>query len=184
MARLFTLGFVLLLLGCASPAPTTPAPLAEPAGPRFAASGPDAGDYGAGQGYPMGDRRTFFLIPYLVGVHSHMDEVFEGRIVRKAGTPSRLLRAPVEPEIRWRLQDLDLTLDDYLVRNPATGLLIARDDTILVERYQYGRTDRDRFTSWSMAKTLTSMLIGIAIAGAHPLDRRPRRLLRAGPRGL
>src|SRR5262249_42576994 len=28
----------------------------------------------------------------------------------------------------------------------------------------YARTDRDRFTSWSMAKTVTSMLIGIAIS--------------------
>jgi len=50
-----------------------------------------------------------------------------------------------------------------MTRNPATGLLVARDGSILVERYQYARTDRDRFTSWSMAKTVTSMLIGIAI---------------------
>src|SRR6266850_7823621 len=40
----------------------------------------------------------------------------------------------------------------------------ARGDTILIERYQYGRNDRHRFTSWSMAKTVTSMLVGIAIA--------------------
>jgi len=50
-----------------------------------------------------------------------------------------------------------------MTRNPATGLLVARDGSILVERYHYARTDRDRFTSWSMAKTVTSMLIGIAI---------------------
>jgi ABC-type uncharacterized transport system substrate-binding protein len=35
-----------------------------------------------------------------------------------------------------------------------TGLLIARGDTILVERYQYARNDRHRFTSQSMAKTV------------------------------
>ena len=45
-----------------------------------------------------------------------------------------------------------------------TGFLIARDDTILVERYQYARNDQHRLTSWSMAKTVTAMLIGIAIA--------------------
>ena len=50
-----------------------------------------------------------------------------------------------------------------MARNPATGLLIARGNTIFVERYQYGRTDRHRFTSWSMAKTVTAMLIGIAV---------------------
>src|SRR4029450_7813310 len=58
----------------------------------------------------------------------------------------------------------ELTLDDSLERTPTTGLLIARGDTILVERYQYGRTDRHRFTSWSMAKTVPALLVGVAIA--------------------
>jgi CubicO group peptidase (beta-lactamase class C family) len=38
------------------------------------------------------------------------------------------------------------------------------DDTILFEHYQYARTDRHRFLSHSMAKTITAMLIGIAIS--------------------
>ncbi len=72
-------------------------------------------------------------------------------------------RAVAEPRITWTFWGEDLTLDDYLARNPTTGLLIARGDTIFVERYQYGRTDRHRFTSFSMAKTMTAMLMGIAI---------------------
>src|SRR6476661_8774649 len=43
------------------------------------------------------------------------------------------------------------------------GLLIAKDNTILVERYQYGRTDTDRLTSFSMAKSMVGLLIGIAL---------------------
>jgi CubicO group peptidase (beta-lactamase class C family) len=49
-------------------------------------------------------------------------------------------------------------------RNPVTGLLVAKDDEILFERYQYGRTDRDRFVSQSMVKSIMGILIGIAIA--------------------
>ena len=56
------------------------------------------------------------------------------------------------------------SIENYLARNPATGLLIAKDDTILYEHYQYARTDSDRFLSQSMAKTITAMLIGIAVA--------------------
>jgi CubicO group peptidase (beta-lactamase class C family) len=41
--------------------------------------------------------------------------------------------------------------------------LIAQDDQILFEHYQYGRTDRDRLISQSMAKSITAMLVGIAI---------------------
>src|SRR5215813_9913701 len=95
------------------------------------------------------------------------------RAVRRPGdpqgraTPSRLTRAASEPVIPWEFKGEALTLDAYLARNPTTGLLIARGDTILVERYQYDRSGRDRFTSWSMAKTVTSMLMGIAIAEGH-----------------
>src|SRR4029077_12581863 len=56
------------------------------------------------------------------------------------------------------------SITDYLSRNPLTGLLIAKDDQILCEHYQYGRTNRDRLLSQSMAKSITGMLIGIAIA--------------------
>ena len=85
------------------------------------------------------------------------------------GPPRRraLDRASAEPPLRYEYGVKTLTLDDYLARNPITGLLIARGDTILVERYQYARNDRHRFASFSMAKTVTAMLIGVAIAEGH-----------------
>jgi len=157
---------VLCIVGCASPPPgaSSLAASSPAAGPRFAASGPNAADYGKDAGFPMGGRGSFYDVPYIVGSFSHLDQIFEGRLVRRAATPSRLARAASEPLIAWEFQGQPFTLDDYLARNPATGLLIARDETIFVERYQYGRHDRHRFTSWSMAKTVTAMLLGIALA--------------------
>ena len=162
-AKLGTLSCVLLMVACTAPATTRNGGAPE-AGPRFASGGPDAEDYGASVGYPKGERATFLRVPSLVGSHSHLDELFEGRVIGKAATPSRLARAASEPAIPWEFQGEALTLDAYFNRNPTTGLLIARGETILVERYQYDRHDRHRFTSWSMAKTVTSMLMGIAIA--------------------
>ncbi len=153
------------LVGCASPSPSGPRDAgASNPGPRFSAGGPDAATLGANDGYPMGDRATFYTIPFLVGSHSHLDEIFEGRIVRRAATPSRLERAAAEPTLRYQSEGQPATVDDYLARHLTTGLLIAQGDTILLERYQYARNDRHRFTSWSMAKTVTAMLVGIAIA--------------------
>ena len=147
-----------------SPPDRPPPSRQQAARPRFAQGGPDAEDYGASQGYPIGDRATCSRPAFLVGCHSHFDQVYEGRLVRRATTPSPLARAASEPAVRYEYQGQTFTLDDYLARNPATGLLVARGDTILIERYQYARHDRHRFTSWSMAKTVTAMLIGIAIA--------------------
>ena len=157
-------GWALVLLmgaiACASPAaPTRDAPTSrEEPGPRFAAGGPEADELGAVAGYPTGDRATFYDVETAVGSFSHMDEIFPSRLVHQAPTPSRLARV-AEPRIP--------ALDGYLARSLTTGLLIARDDTILVERYRYDRSDRHRLTSWSMAKTVTAMLVGIAIAEGH-----------------
>jgi len=160
----WALTLLMCVVGCASPATRardTPVASGEPP-PHFASGGPDAEDFGASMGYPKGTPATFWRARSQVGSFSHFDEIFRGRLIHKAPTPSRLVRV-AEPHITWTFWGEDLTLDDYLARNPTTGLLIARGDTIFVERYQYGRTDRHRFTSFSMAKTVTAMLIGIAI---------------------
>jgi CubicO group peptidase (beta-lactamase class C family) len=162
--RARALVLLVCVVACTSPATTmrdTSVASEEPP-PRFAPGGPDAEEFGAGLGYPKGSPVTFWRTRSLVGSHSHLDEIFQGRLIHKAPTPSRLVRV-AEPRVTWTFQGAGLTLDDYVSRTPTTGLLIARGDTILVERYQYGRTDRDRFTSMSMAKTVTAMLIGIAI---------------------
>jgi CubicO group peptidase (beta-lactamase class C family) len=168
-AELVLVLLMVALAGCA--APTHPAQgssagpgsaaSAAPSGPRFASGGPDAEEYGAGEGYPV---KGIYGARFFVGNFSHYDQIFEGRMVRRAVTPSPLARASAEPALRYEYQAGTFTVDEYLARNPATGLLIARGDTILVERYQYARNDRHRFTSFSMAKTVTAMLIGIAIA--------------------
>lgn len=135
------------------------------AGPVFSELGPDAAAYGAAQGYPA-MRGSSAAMPqaYLVGNYTRYDTLYPFHLVAKGPNPSTLRRTGEEITLTYRYQGASYTLDDYLNRNPTTGLLIARDDTILFEHYQYGRTDRDRFISWSMGKTVTGMLLGIAVA--------------------
>jgi len=133
------------------------------AGAVFSDIGPDAAAYGAAAGFPVGTRATASQLENLVGTYSHFDEMFSSRPIRRATTPWLFKRAP-EPAISYNFKSDRLSIEDYLGRNPTTGLLIAKDDTILYEHYQYARTDRDRFLSQSMAKTITAMLIGIAVS--------------------
>jgi CubicO group peptidase (beta-lactamase class C family) len=136
-------------------------------GPVFSPSGPDALRYGAAEGFPVavpmrvhqpGDPPD----KYRVGAYSHYDEIHRTRRVARAASPWTFKRAQADIGYSYRGNPSSLT--DYLSRNPVTGLLIAKDDQILFEHYQYGRTDLDRFNSGSMAKSITAMLIGIAIA--------------------
>jgi len=133
------------------------------AGPVFSETGPDAVAYGAPK-FPLGSRATSEEVEHLVATYSLFDDLFMSGIVIRAEEPWLFRRAQVEPKITYEFQSDHYTLEDYLRRNPTTGLLIAKDDTILFEHYQYARTDRHRFLSQSMAKTITSILIGVAVA--------------------
>ncbi|UCF39510.1 MAG: serine hydrolase, partial [Gemmatimonadota bacterium] len=55
-------------------------------------------------------------------------------------------------------------LDDFATHTDTTGLLIVKDGRILHEAYFLGATEDSLLTSWSMAKSVTSTLVGIAIA--------------------
>jgi CubicO group peptidase (beta-lactamase class C family) len=170
MARhLCSLAFILVVAGSPPSANAQDAATAESRGGEaepgavFSDTGPDAAAYGAAAGFPIGTRATASQLENLVGTYSHFDEMFSSRPIRRATTPWLFKRAP-EPAISYNFGSDRLSIENYLGRNPTTGLLIAKDDTILYEHYQYARTDRDRFLSQSMAKTITAMLIGIAVS--------------------
>ncbi len=141
--------------------------LALAAGPATAA--PDEAAYGAAGAYSPGNRNNWFRQEHLVGALSAMDQLFPVRPV-PAGPDVRPLPLRATPP-GWRF------VQDYLDRHPVTGLMVMKDGQVLVERYQYGRRATDRFTSFSMAKTVVAMAVGVAIAEGHiasvdePVDR-------------
>jgi hypothetical protein len=153
----------ILCVLCLLTAAPMPARAADQQGaiPVFSATGPDALDYGENQGYPVGS--PLLRQRYMVGNYTHFDRLHPSNLIAKSENSSTLERAPAELRVTYRYHGQELTIGDYLARNPTTGLLIARDNTILFEHYQYGRTDQDRFMSDSMAKTFVSMLVGIAV---------------------
>ena len=76
----------------------------------------------------------------------------------------RLRTAESTPDYRWSVdQSRDLTVDDYLARQRIMGLLVIKDGVIQIERYQYARKSSDRFTSNSMAKSITALACGYAL---------------------
>src|SRR3954454_18609605 len=133
------------------------------AAPVFSSSGPSADLYGAAENFPIKDPALPFIPgnplsrKYRVGAFSHFDELYPTRQINRAAAPWTFKRAQPSDSFRERATE-------YLARNPVTGLLIAKDDRILLEHYQYGRTDRDLLISQSMVKSITGILIGIAIA--------------------
>ena len=120
-----------------------------------AVAAPDEEALGKAQGYPVCPLSTGLReARCIVGQYSHLDEITTSRRIAR-GASTRELKSGSEP---------DFGVDAFMAANRNTGLLVMQGDTILAERYQYGRKGDERFTSWSMAKTVVAMLIGIAIA--------------------
>ena len=166
VARAAVLAIVLggLSSACGPTAPQVSAGSDGDAGPRFRADGPEADSFGRSEGYPPCTGLAYVREQRCrIGAFSHFDVLFPSRTIKAAGVPARLGRAPVEPGIRYTYGGQSLTIDQYLEKHPVTGFLIAKGDAILVERYQYDRTDTQRLTSFSMAKTIVGLLIGIAV---------------------
>jgi len=96
----------------------------------------------------------------MVELWSHMDEHHAARGVKKPDAPRELKH--VTPTQAGA--DIDKLVDAFMDAHPNTGLLVLKGDTVLAERYQYGRTAQNRFESASVAKTVLGMLVGIAVS--------------------
>lgn len=120
--------------------------------------------WGASRQYPSGWGGGYSQDPaWRVGNYSGgFERMVRIRTIRAAATPSPLTATPLD-EFRHRWNGASRSVDDYLASHPATGLLIARRGELLIERYRFDRKPDARFTSWSMAKSVTSLLLGIAI---------------------
>ncbi|HTT13916.1 MAG TPA: serine hydrolase [Burkholderiaceae bacterium] len=133
---------------------------------------PDEDKLGKREGYPIagvgaGKKRNWYFDEVVrVGSFTHQAEIpglFHGGVneLKRSPRPLALPQAPAEPAYRWGT-DRNLTIDDFLARQRIMGLLIVKDGVIQVERYQYERKPSDHFTSHSMAKSITSLAVGIA----------------------
>jgi CubicO group peptidase (beta-lactamase class C family) len=133
------------------------------ADPVVSPTGPDAGGYGQAAGYPAGPRTAPMPQGIMVGTYSHFNDGISHRVAAAPAKSSLWRRADAELALTYPFGGQTHDLADYLARHPVTGLLIARGATILFEHYQYARTGGDRLLSQSMAKTVTAMLLGIAV---------------------
>jgi CubicO group peptidase (beta-lactamase class C family) len=130
-----------------------------------AAAAPDEDLLGKASGYPVGKRGSWFFDESVrVGSFSNLDKFLPHYTLQKAASASPLPTAPGELKVEYRFEHQTHTLDDFLNRQRITGLLVIKDGEILLERYQYERKPTDHFVSHSMAKSIVSVAVGMALA--------------------
>jgi CubicO group peptidase (beta-lactamase class C family)/predicted transcriptional regulator YdeE len=120
-------------------------------------------DWGRSKGFPNGD--YLFDKNTRVGMYSgglERDIPNRARVIQ-ASSQTSPLKTQYRGDISYEWGSATKSVSDYLKRWPVTELVIVRKGEIWVEEYRFDRKPYMRFTSWSMAKSITSLLLGICL---------------------
>lgn len=129
-----------------------------------AIAAPDEDALGKNQNYPVGNIRNWTQPQYRIGSWSAPQKI-EGFSTGKVDKSPSAFVIPKENssiEIKYKFNWGEYSVDQYFDRQKVTSLQILKDGKLLLEKYQYGRNQESRFLSYSMAKSVTALLIGIA----------------------
>ncbi len=119
---------------------------------------------------PIGTIREIYdgvLTPEMaVNTFRNIDRLFPTRTVPRSTKPMPLplAKVPLNKEnVKFGVDGKHYDLDDYLDLNRVAALLVLKDGSVKLEMYRFGNSEQTRWMSMSVAKSITSTLIGAAV---------------------
>ena len=95
---------------------------------------------------------------------SHSEQLFPYNVVRRKGSVRPLVAAATKMgSVQFESAGKQYDLYDYLATNRVAGLLVLKDHKIGFEDYELGTSPKTRWASFSMAKSVSSTLLAIAL---------------------
>jgi len=114
------------------------------------------------------DKILFWTPEQQVAGYRNMDTLTEVRQIRAGRKPLALPERPVDLDSLAIVHDGgNMSVGDYLQRQSVAGLLVIKDGAVVYERYRLGNDRATRWISYSVAKSVVSMLIGAAIQDGY-----------------
>jgi CubicO group peptidase (beta-lactamase class C family) len=99
-----------------------------------------------------------------VATFERSDTIYPVKVVSRGGSVRTLPVADMRlHNVLFQTGDKRYDLFDYLAMNRVAGLLILKDGKVVLEDYELGAGPATRWASFSMAKSVTSTLIGAAL---------------------
>ena len=99
-----------------------------------------------------------------IAIFERSDALYPSSMVRRGGAIRPLQPAGRQlKNVNFQIGNKEYDLFDYLAVNRIAGLLILKDGKVSLEDYELGTGPATRWPSFSMAKSVTSTLIGAAL---------------------
>jgi CubicO group peptidase (beta-lactamase class C family) len=105
-----------------------------------------------------------FLEGNLADNFRQLENFYPVRVVRRSGPLYEFDEKPVQLPASYDYQGVSYILEDFLERTQTTGLLVLKNNDLFIERYWQGYTKDSLPVSFSVAKSFTSAMVGIALA--------------------
>jgi CubicO group peptidase (beta-lactamase class C family) len=104
-----------------------------------------------------------------VSTFRNIDRLFPVRTIKAGDTPRDLPEEPQDlaAKVSFDIDGKTYDLYDFLALDNVTGLIVLKDGAVVYETYQRGNTPDTRWMSMSVAKSITSTLVGAAIKDGH-----------------
>jgi len=111
------------------------------------------------------DADDFLLWPPSLQAYGYriVEKLFATRAIRRGQHTSPIPRGR-ELTLTYRSDGEERAIAQLMDRNAVAGLLVIRDGRIVLERYGLGLKPGDRWSTMSMVKSMTAMLVGAGIA--------------------
>ncbi|HEX5264321.1 MAG TPA: serine hydrolase, partial [Phenylobacterium sp.] len=92
-----------------------------------------------------------------------IETIFKTHTIKRGDTVHPLPVAEKQIQPTFTYEGKTWTTDDYMKAYRVSGILVLKDGKVVLEKYSLGRKPSDRWTSFSVAKSVTSTLVGAAI---------------------
>ncbi|MYF49092.1 MAG: beta-lactamase family protein, partial [Gammaproteobacteria bacterium] len=97
-----------------------------------------------------------------------IDDLYPTREIKAGGHPYPLIPAERDfSTFRYRHEGERRTVDEYMASQRIAGLIAVKDGKVALERYGLGNDADSRWISFSIAKSVVSLLIGAAILDGY-----------------
>jgi CubicO group peptidase (beta-lactamase class C family) len=126
----------------------------------------DTAGAGAPEPLPAGDSLQWTPDQQIVG-YREIARLRPGRTIARGSHVHGLPIAVHQISPRWVWKGETMDVDRYMEAQRTSGLIVLKDGAVILERYAFGRTAKDRWQSQSVAKGVTSLLVGAAVQDGY-----------------
>jgi CubicO group peptidase (beta-lactamase class C family) len=99
--------------------------------------------------------------------YRNIEKIFPTLTVKRGGKAFPLPNDPAKLAVSYQFRGSEWTTGKFMQANSVAGLLVIQHGKVMLERYGLGQSPHDRWTSFSVGKSVTSTLIGAAIKDGY-----------------